>query len=71
MPTSIAKIFKTANPVGWAWTFDVQPPDAAVDNFATAANPNAALDALKPLIGGMSGTLAMVEIKATTFDPQS
>lgn len=70
MSASIAKIFRTANPAGWAWTFDrVDTPDAAIDNFATAANPNAALDALKALIGAQPGTLSSIEIKSFTYEP--
>jgi len=71
LSTSLARIFKTANPAGWAWTFDrTDTPDAAIDNFATAANPNAALDALKSLIGGQPGTLSVIEIKSTAYEPQ-
>lgn len=65
-----ARIFRTASPAGWAWTFDrTDTPDAAIDNFATAANPNAALDAIKPLIGALPGTLSEFTIKVSSFEP--
>lgn len=70
MSKAKATIVKTANPAGWYWTFDrLDVSDATVDNFATAANPNAALDALKPLIGAMPGTLSGVTILVDSFEP--
>jgi len=69
MSTANARIIKTANPVGWFYTFDrTDISDAAIDNMATAANPNAALDSLKTLIAAMPGTLASVTINVSAFE---
>jgi len=70
MARAQATIIKTANPAGWYWTFDrLDTPDATVDNFATAANPNAALDFIKPLIAGLPGTMSRVVITVDSFEP--
>lgn len=71
MARAKAVIFKTTNPAGWAWTFDiVSTLDGSVDNSASAANPNAAMDAIKPLIQAMQGTLSRVEMTIDSFEPQ-
>lgn len=63
------RIFKTTSPVGWAWTFDrSDTPDAGIDNFATAANAPAALDAIKPLVAAMPGVLSTITIIASAFE---
>jgi len=70
MATAQAKIYKTSSPAGWYYTFDRSDiSDAGVDNFATAANPNAALDSLKTLVGALPGTLFQIEFTARTFEP--
>jgi hypothetical protein len=64
------RIYRTLAPAGWAWSFDrTDIQDSGIDNFATAANPNAALDAVKPLISAMPGTLSTVDMKVDTFEP--
>lgn len=70
MARAQAKIVKTTNPVGWFYTFDrIDTQDGAMDNMATAANPNAALDAIKPLIAALPGSLSNVTIIVETFEP--
>jgi hypothetical protein len=72
MSRAKAEILKTANPAGWFWTFDrLDILDAAIDNTASAANANAALDAIKPLIAGMTGTLSKVTILVDSFEATS
>ena len=69
MATAQAKIFKTTTPAGWTYTFDrTDLNDGAIDNSATAANPNAALDAIKPLIAALPGSLSIVTVNVTTFE---
>lgn len=63
-------ILKTANPPGWVWTFDRNDLlNDSVDNFATAVSPSAALDAVKPLIGQMPGTLSKLVLTVDSFEP--
>jgi hypothetical protein len=70
MARAQAKVFKVANPAGWTWTFDrLDVTDGVIDNVASAANPNAALDAIKPLIGAMPGSLSTVILTIDTFEP--
>jgi len=70
MARAQARIFRINNPAGWAWSFDrLDTPDAGIDNFATAVSPNAALDAIKPLIQVMPGTLSKIDFVADTFEP--
>jgi hypothetical protein len=64
------RIYRTLNPAGWAWSFDrADVQDSGIDNFATAVSPNAALDAIKPLIQALPGTLSTVDMKVDTFEP--
>lgn len=70
MATAQYRIFKTTSPAGWAWTFDrTDISDGAIDNFATAANAGAALDAIKALVGGVPGTLYAIQGNISTFEP--
>jgi hypothetical protein len=64
------RIYRTLSPAGFAWSFDrTDTQDSGIDNFATAANPNAALDAIKPLIAAMPGSIATVDMRVDTFEP--
>jgi hypothetical protein len=68
--TAKVRIYKTGSPAGWAWTFDVTTtPDASIDNVGTATGAAAALDAIKPLIAGMAGTLSSVDMTVQSFEP--
>lgn len=70
MAIAQARIFRTTNPVGFGYTFDrTDVNDGSLDNFATAANAGAALDAVKALIGALPGTFAQATINVTTFEP--
>ena len=63
-------IQKTSNPAGWFYTFDrIDVADSAIDNMATATSPTTALDAIKPLISGLPGTLSKVTVIVETFEP--
>ena len=69
MAKAKAVIAKTANPVGWFYTFDrLDVNDAAIDNMATVANPNAGLDAIKTLAAALPGTLSVITITVETFE---
>ena len=69
MAKSQAKIFRTGSPAGWLWTYDrLDVSDGAIDNTASATNPNTALDAIKPLIGAMPGTISSIVITSETHE---
>lgn len=69
MATARSDIFKTASPAGWSYTFDrTDVNDGVVDNSATAVSASAALDAIKPLIAALPGTLSRVQVNITTFE---
>ena len=69
MSSAQAKIFRTTNPSGWAWTFDrTDVQDSAIDNFATATSAAAALDAIKPLVAAMPGTLSSLLVNISAFE---
>lgn len=69
MATAQARIFKTATPAGFSYTFDrTDVSDGTIDNAATAANAGTAMDAIKALIGAMPGVFASAVINVSTFE---
>jgi len=69
MAKAHAIIYKVLSPAGWAYTFDrIDLLDAGIDNNGTEANANAALDAIKPLILNLPGSLSKVTLVIDTFE---
>lgn len=69
MATAKARIYKTTNPSGWAWTFDVTTQlDGSIDNIGTATAAAQALDAIKPLAAAMAGSLASIDMTIVSFE---
>lgn len=69
MAQAIAKIYKTTNPAGFAYTFDRSDVvDGSIDNAATASSAGAALDAIKSLVGGLPGVFSLANISIQTFE---
>ncbi len=62
-------IQRTSTPNTWLWQWDnLSSPNDAIDNFATAANPSAALDALKPFATGLPGSLSKITVTVESFE---
>lgn len=69
MAQAMAKIYKTTNPSGFAYTFDrTDITDGSIDNAATASSAGAALDAIKALVGGLPGVFSQASISIQTFE---
>jgi hypothetical protein len=69
MATAQARVFKTANPASFSYTFDrTDTQDGAIDNAGTAANVGAALDAIKALVTALPGAFSSATIIITTFE---